>query len=478
LFGLTLASLVLPAARSHDIPNQRIDRSIQVSVRPGLLEIDYEVSLTELTLTQDLRALIGGLPGADRAQWLARYGQVTGPLNKKGILVSIDGGPAELTVRGFDLAVEEHPRYTFHFEARIPREGRLAVRDTNYVSSEGTSRLAVRGRDGVVVAGDDLPPVVERIEIRPVWLLSDAEERRTKQVEVRFRAPTLPAAGPEPGSLFAPRSTLHAPRQTPPAGGLAQEGPPGTSEYESRASGTEPGSTPIEVKSKSSGLKRVSQLLDETTRVSWSILLLLAMGLGAAHAIQPGHGKTLVTAVALGPGTRFYQPALLGLATALAHMATVLLVALALWYTGATQVGTVHVGLTRIAGFVIAAAGLWRVGRHIAGFGEHEIEGLRTGEISNRVLIGLGLAGGLVPCWDAVGLLVLAAAVGRLAAGVGLVLAFSAGMATILIAVGCLAWKVKSAALGLNRETRWQRGLGLAGGLMLSMIGLYLFLQF
>jgi len=440
--------MAVPAAWPHDIPNQRIDRSIQVSVRPGLLEIDYEVSLTELTLTQDLRALIGGLPGADRTEWLARYGQVTGPLNKKGMLVAIDGQPVELAVWGFDLAVEEHPRYTFHFKAQIPHAGRLAVRDTNYLSSEGTSRLAVRGRDGIVVAGDDLPPEVERIEIRPVWQLSDEEERRTKQVEVRFRAPTLPSGGVARESLFAPRSTLHAPR---------------------------PPSRAIEIKS--GGLKRISQLLDESTRVSWSILLMLAMGLGAAHAIQPGHGKTLVTAVALGPGARFYQPALLGLATALAHMGTVLLVALALWYTGATRVGAVHLGLTRIAGFVIAAAGLWRVGRHIAGFPEHVPEDVHKGAISNRGLLGLGLAGGLVPCWDAVGLLVLAAAVGRLAAGVGLVLAFSAGMAMILVAVGCLAWKVKSVALGLNRETRWQRGLGLAGGMMLSAIGLYLFLQ-
>jgi len=448
LLGLALASLALPAAWSHDIPNQRIDRSIQVSIRPGLLEIDYEVSLTELTLTQDLRALIGGLPGADRTEWLARYGQVTGPLNAKGMLVAIDGQPVNLAVRSFDLTVEEHPRYTFHFEARISGEGRLAVRDTNYVSSEGTSRLAVRGRDAVIVAGDDLPPEVERIEIRPVWQLSDEEERRTKQVEVRFRAPALPSGGLVHESLFAPRSTLHAPRQTLPAIGI-----------------------------KSGGLTRISQLLDETTRFSWSILLVLAMVLGAAHAIQPGHGKTLVTAVALGPSAQFYQPALLGLATAVAHMGTVLLVALALWYTGATQVGAVHIGLARIAGFVIAAAGLWRVGRHIAGFGEHELEDLRTGAISNRGLIGLGLAGGLVPCWDAVGLLVLAAAVGRLASGVGLVLAFSAGMATILVAVGCLAWKVKSAALGSDGSPKWQRRLGLAGGMMLAAIGIFLFLQ-
>ena len=55
-----------------------------------------------------------------------------------------------------------------------------------------------------------------------------------------------------------------------------------------------------------------------------SMLLLLALGLGAAHAIQPGHGKTLVTAMALGPGARLYQPVLLGLATTVAHLGSVL----------------------------------------------------------------------------------------------------------------------------------------------------------
>ncbi len=436
---------------AHDIPNQRIDRSIQVSVRPGRLEIDYEVSLTELTLTQDLRALIGSLPGADRAEWLARYGQVTGPLNAKGFLVSIDGVPSALVARGFDVAVEEHPRYVFHFETPIGREGRLAVRDTNYVSSEGTSRLAVRGRDGVTISGDSLPSEVDQIAIRPAWMLSDDEERRTKRVDVRFRSVTTPAEGVAPNS-------------SPASDGKKTNASPNASR-------------PPSIEHQNAGLKRISQLLDETTRISWSILLAIAMGLGAAHAIQPGHGKTLVTAVALGPGARLYQPALLGLATTVAHMGSVLLIAAILWYTGATPVGTVHTGLTRIAGFAIAAAGLWRVGRHVAGFGEHDVAGLREGDISTRGLFGLGLAGGLVPCWDAVGLIVLSAALGRLAAGVGLVLAFSAGMAAILVAVGCLAWKVKSVALNLSRETKWQRGLGLAAGVMLSALGLYLFLQ-
>ena len=92
-------------------------------------------------------------------------------------------------------------------------------------------------------------------------------------------------------------------------------------------------------------------------------------------------------------------------------------------------------------------------------------------------LIGLGLAGGLVPCWDAVGLLVLAAALGRLAEGIGLVLAFSAGMAAVLVAVGGLAWRLKSAVVGLDRNPAWQRRLGIASGVLLAGIGLMLFVQ-
>src|SRR5262249_51986322 len=109
VIGLAIASAVGSVSRAHDIPNERIDRSIQVSIQPGRIEIDYEVSLTELTLTQDLRSLIGNLPGAERPEWLARYGQVTGPLNKKGIHVSVDGLPVELKAGSFDLVVEEHP---------------------------------------------------------------------------------------------------------------------------------------------------------------------------------------------------------------------------------------------------------------------------------------------------------------------------------------------------------------------------------
>jgi ABC-type nickel/cobalt efflux system permease component RcnA len=367
-------------------------------------------------------------------------------------LVDAEGEPVALAMRSFDLVVEDHPRYTFHLGGAIPPAGRLRVRDANYLSSEGTSRLAIRGSGGVLVTGDSLPGDVQQIQIRPTWALSDAEERRTKQIQVEYR-PSTPGAA---DSSHANGIKLDfIPQNSPPTNHL-----------------------PPTAWRRLLGLGRLSELLDRTQSTgSWLLLLALAIALGAAHAIQPGHGKTLVTAVALGPDIRFSQPALLGLAATAAHTGSVLLIAAVLWCTGVTRVAAVHEVLARSAGFAIGAAGLCRIGRHLGGFSEHDDAAASAGAIKNRGLIGLGLAGGVVPCWDAVALLLLAAAVGKLAAGVELVLAFSLGMAIVLVLVGLAAWKLKSKALGAEAQSRWRRPLAIACGGILAAIGFYLFFQ-
>jgi len=431
-----------------------VDRSTQATVRPGNIEIDYEVSLTELTLTQDLRALIGSLPGGERSEWLARYGQVTGPLNAKGFLVSCDGQPVALAVRDFDLVVEEHPRYTFHLVGKLPARGRLSIHDTNYASSEGTSRLAVRARDGVQIDGDTLPENVDQIPIRPVWQLGDDEERRTRQTEIAFRTTGISASSAVAGSTPASSREAASSDGVPPSAGQGGQAIPPA-----------PGWT--------TGLSR---LLDRRSGVSWIGLVLIAAGLGAIHSIQPGHGKTLVSAIALQPEARWYQPALLGLVTTLAHTGSVLGIAAILWWSGASQVAALHQGLMQVAGFAIAAGGFWRIGRYLGGWGEHEGEGQTPPvAMSSASLVSLGLAGGLVPCWDAVGLVVLSAALDRLAVGVLLVIAFGAGMAAVLVGVGLLAARLKSAMLSSGARS-WESQLGLLSGLILAGLGLVLFI--
>ncbi len=352
-------------------------------------------------------------------------------------------------MRGFDLVIEGHPRYTFHLAGSIPSSGGMRVRDTNYVSSEGTSRLAIRGLGGVVVTGDSLPSEVAQIEVRQTVFLSDEEERRTKQLQVDYRAPE-PAApdSAHPDGTAASVIPLRRP--------VAQQP---SSVYDPRLFGR----------------GRLSALLDGTPNTSWLVVVAIAVMLGAAHAIQPGHGKTLVTAVALGPGTRFYQPALLGLVTTVAHVGSVLLIALVLWSSGATRVAGLHSALARVAGFAIGSVGLWRLGRQLGGYSEHAEHSPSSSATSNRGLIVLGLSGGVVPCWDAIALLLLAAAVGRLAAGVAMVLAFSVGMGLVLVAAGLVAWKLKAAVLGTESQARWRRPLAIASSSVLAAIGFWLF---
>ena len=430
---LALAAWAAEAA-GHDIPNAQVDRSIQATVRPGRLEVAYEVSLAELTLTQELRALIDGpLPGSDLREWFDLYGRMTGPLDAKGLILAIDGRPVDLQFRRFDLAIEGHPRYTYHLDAPLPPRGRLRLQDTNYDSAEGTSRLALRGIEGVSVRGDDLPGDVASIPILPVWKLSDAEERRTKQVEVDFgataQAPPLVQVTAKPGP---PRVSPRPP-----------EGLPG--------------------------------LLGRGSGISPAWLGLIAFGLGAAHAIQPGHGKTLVAASVVGRRGGILRGVALAMIVTTVHVGGVLAVAAGLWLTRSSRYADIDRGLARGAGFAIAAIGLWRLGRHWAGHGEHDGPD-HAGPVGDRSLLGLGVAGGLVPCWDAILLILLAEALGRLALGLALLVAFSLGMAAVLVVVGLFAARLR-AAFDRGEGSAWERRLGVASGLALAAIGMVLLLK-
>ncbi|MEO6808322.1 MAG: ABC transporter permease, partial [Isosphaeraceae bacterium] len=373
-------------------------------------------------------------PGADRETLYRRYGVETAPLNAKGVLVTVDGRPFPLECLGFDLTVEEHPRYTFHLATALPRRGRLVIQDTNYTEARGASRLALRAEAALTVAGDDLSQDVNQIPLRPTWLLSDLEERRTRQVEVDFQAIATTAAPRPPTPSIRPLTVDSSPETASPTQGL-------------------------------------SRLLDRAGGSSVGLLWLLALTLGIAHAVQPGHGKTLIAAATAGGRGRPLDGVLLALVTTLVHFGSVLVIALGLWATRSTRYADWNSALARSAGFTIAAVGLWRVGRHLAGYGEHDGPDADPG---GRGLLGLGVAGGLVPCWDAILLIVLAEAMGRLGLGLILLTAFSLGMAVVLIAVALAASRLRRSVMLRNQGANWGRRLGLASGLVLTLIGLVL----
>jgi nickel/cobalt exporter len=164
---------------------------------------------------------------------------------------------------------------------------------------------------------------------------------------------------------------------------------------------------------------------------------------------------------------------ILGLATAIVHMASVALIAAILWATRSIRPENVHLALAHATGFVIAAIGFWKLGRHLAGYSEHEAKEVDESS-EKRGIIPLALAGGAVPCWDAVALVLVAEAIDRLRLGLILLAAFSLGMACVLVGVGVTASRFRRWFERFERGDLIERTLGILGALILAGIGLTL----
>ena len=242
-------------------------------------------------------------------------------------------------------------------------------------------------------------------------------------------------------------------------------------------------------------------------------MLGLAFLFGSAHALGPGHGKTVMAAYLVGTRGRTSDAVLLGVIVSLMHTGSVL--ALGLLLLQLDRFGTIeriYPVLTVISGVAVAGfAGLLlrrrlrslrpaRADRHDhehhdhdhhdhdhddaahghdhshghgPGGHTHELpEG--TAPLSRRGLVLLATSGGLLPSPSAVLVVVAGFAAGRVTLGLSIVLAFSLGLAATLSAVGT--------ALVLGRRVLERRGGGTAlrflpvgGALALLAVGLVLF---
>lgn len=193
--------------------------------------------------------------------------------------------------------------------------------------------------------------------------------------------------------------------------------------------------------------------------------LCVAFGLGAMHALSPGHGKTIVAAYLVGSRGTLKHAILLGGLVTFTHTVSVFALGLGvLWFENYIAPDRVIPVLGAISGLSIVAIGAWLLYRRAMpllarNFHEHGIArhhhalGLRghhhhhdhadhghshmpEGEVTLGGLIALGISGGLVPCPSALVLLLSSIALGRVALGLGLLAAFSAGLAAVLIAIG------------------------------------------
>src|ERR1035438_1237646 len=178
--------------------------------------------------------------------------------------------------------------------------------------------------------------------------------------------------------------------------------------------------------------------------LDWRLMLICvaaAFGLGAMHAMSPGHGKTIVAAYLVGSRGTAKHAGLLGLVVTFTHTFTVFLLGLGVLFFQQYVVPEKIVPvLGAMSGLSIVAVGLsllYRRAQALLGAGHdhhhHDHDHAHThthggsthshtieGDITPGSLIALGVGGGMVPCPSALILMLSAIALGR--PGFGLVL--------------------------------------------------------
>jgi nickel/cobalt exporter len=217
----------------------------------------------------------------------------------------------------------------------------------------------------------------------------------------------------------------------------------------------------------------------------------IAFGLGALHAAEPGHGKTIVAAYLVGSRGTMGHAAFLGAMVTFTHTISVFALGIATLVFSKYFVPekTIHV-LETLSGLSIVVIGAWLFYGRLKGLkasgdhhhGHHHDHGqhhhdlqehghshdhahehahghdhphdhshgpnshshVPEGKVTLGSLIALGASGGLVPCPSALVLLLFAISVGRVGLGLLLLAAFSLGLACVLMAIGMFVLYAKS----------------------------------
>jgi ABC-type nickel/cobalt efflux system permease component RcnA len=267
----------------------------------------------------------------------------------------------------------------------------------------------------------------------------------------------------------------------------------------------------------------------ELTPAVIALALLLALLLGAGHALTPGHGKTIVAAYLVGARGTARHAVFLGLTTTITHTAGVFLLGfVTLAISNYILPEQLYPWLEFISGALVVAIGLTLFRSRLASLlrrktknrrpntnlrfsagghthdhddshdhghthashdhghmhdhghdhdhGPHGHTHLPPGSdgqpISWRGLLALGISGGLLPCPSALVVLLSAIALHRVAFGMLLFVAFSVGLAGVLTGIGLLLVYARRLFERFPTDGRLLRALPVASAAFVTVAGL------
>jgi nickel/cobalt exporter len=410
--GIAALVLVPALATAHPLGNFTVNRWLGVRVEPSSARVRYVVDMAEIPAFQAIRTADADGDGTLDERERGAYLDAVGPEIAAGIALDVDGTPVALAsvTRALELPPGAGGLPTLRLDltyAAPLRGGVVRVHDGNFAGRPGWREVVAEAAPGVALAESTVPSTDRSRALRayPVDLL----ETPPQVSEARFRVVARDA--PRTAAAAAPIAAVGADRRR------------------DRLTELVAGSAPL-------GAGAVLAAL------------LVAAALGAVHALGPGHGKSIVGAYLVGARGTARHAAILGLVVTVTHTAGVYALGLATlaasrwivperlfpWLGAASGVLVLGIGAS------LARARL--AGGHTPHDG-HDHDHLPRADdardvapIRWRALVALGVSGGLVPCPSALVVMLGAIAAGRVGFGLALIVAFSAGLATVLTAIG------------------------------------------
>ncbi|MFC5745512.1 sulfite exporter TauE/SafE family protein [Actinomadura rugatobispora] len=387
---------------AHPLGTFTVSRYDGLVAAPHELRIDHVQDHAEIPAAQVLRST------SDLPRWAAR--ECAGAV--ASFRVTVDGRPVAATVRTASARRQAGqaglPTLRLECGMAVPYgdgSHRLTFQDTGAAGRIGWHEVTAAG-DRMTLVSSDVPRASRsaRLTTYPEDLLDSPPDQRGAVLAVREGGPPLAASGGGREDRILPRDAYFT-------------------DLVSRHALT-PG---------------------------FAVLaLLVALGLGALHALAPGHGKTIMAAQAAGQARRSRREALaLGVTVTATHTAGVLALGLLVASGSAVASPALFPWLGAACGAIVAVAGLTLLRRalrnrrdhpphhhHGHGHGHHHHHASKERRRRNVLL--MGFAGGLMPSPSAVVVLLGASALGHAWFGVLLVLAYGAGLALTLVTIGML----------------------------------------
>lgn len=223
-----------------------------------------------------------------------------------------------------------------------------------------------------------------------------------------------------------------------------------------------------------------SSMLDTLRRPltsPWALVVLVGACalLGALHALTPGHGKTLLAAYLVGEQGTATHAITLGVVITFTHTAAVLALGGAVLLLGHHVLpGVIVPVLTIVSGALVLVLGLrllrtrWKNRAH--GHGHSHGHGPAT---SLRRVTAMGMSAGMIPCPEALSVMLLAIGLNRTALGLVMIVAFSVGLAAVLVGLGLVLVTAAPTATRLTRgRPQWMtRRIPLVSAAVVTALG-------